>query len=29
MVECSEESYYEIDEPSDWVIVENLLKLKK
>jgi N-acylneuraminate cytidylyltransferase len=29
MVECSEESYYEIDEPSDWIIVENLLKLKK
>ena len=29
MVECSEESYHEIDEPSDWVIVENLLKLKK
>jgi len=27
MVECSEESYYEIDEPSDWIIVENLLKL--
>ena len=25
MVECSEESYYEIDEPSDWIIVENLL----
>lgn len=25
MVECSEESYYEIDEPSDWKIVENLL----
>ncbi len=29
MVECSEESYYEIDEPSDWIIVENLLKLTK
>lgn len=26
MVACSEESYYEIDEPSDWIIVENLLK---
>lgn len=25
IVECSEESYYEIDEPSDWAIVENLL----
>lgn len=21
-----EESYFEIDEPSDWIIVENLLK---
>lgn len=28
MVKCSEESYYEIDEPSDWIIVENLLKQK-
>lgn len=26
MVECSEETYYEIDEPSDWLIVEELLK---
>jgi CMP-N-acetylneuraminic acid synthetase len=26
MIECSEESYYEIDEPFDWIIVENLLK---
>jgi CMP-N-acetylneuraminic acid synthetase/mannose-6-phosphate isomerase-like protein (cupin superfamily) len=25
LVECSEESYYEIDEPSDWKIVEGLL----
>ncbi|ONI37594.1 acylneuraminate cytidylyltransferase [Candidatus Epulonipiscium fishelsonii] len=24
--EMSEESYFEIDEPSDWIIVENLLK---
>lgn len=28
MIECSEESYYEIDEPSDWLIVEELLKQK-
>ena len=25
-VEMQEESYYEIDEPSDWIIVENLMK---
>ena len=24
-----EETYYELDEPHDWVIVENLLKYKK
>jgi CMP-N-acetylneuraminic acid synthetase len=29
MVECSLESYYEIDEPFDWIIVENLLNNKK
>ncbi|MFW6242823.1 MAG: cytidylyltransferase domain-containing protein [bacterium] len=28
LVECSEETYYEIDEPIDWIIVENLLKNK-
>ncbi|CAK7063171.1 HAD hydrolase family protein [Tissierella sp.] len=28
-VEMSEDSYFEIDEPSDWIIVENLLKQKK
>lgn len=28
LVECSEETYFEIDEPSDWIIVENLLKNK-
>jgi len=28
IVECSEESFYEIDEPSDWIIVEHLLKLR-
>jgi len=27
--EMSEESYYEIDEPSDWAIIEGLLKKKK
>lgn len=26
LVECSEETYYEIDNPLDWMIVENLLK---
>lgn len=26
LVELNEETYFEIDEPSDWVIVENLLK---
>jgi len=25
MIECSEETYYEIDEPSDWSIIEKLL----
>ena len=24
-----EESYFEIDEPSDWVILESLLRLKQ
>ena len=28
MIECSEETYYEIDEPADWIIVENLLNLQ-
>lgn len=28
-VEMPEESYYEIDEPLDWIIVENLLKVRK
>lgn len=28
IVEMKEESYFEIDEPSDWLIVENLLKRK-
>lgn len=28
-VEMDEESYFEIDEPSDWIIVESLLKQKK
>ncbi len=27
-VEMCEESYFEIDEPSDWIIIENLLKEK-
>lgn len=27
--EMSEESYFEIDEPSDWIIVENLLKSRQ
>ena len=27
-VEMKEESYFEIDEPSDWVVVENLMKNK-
>ncbi|URZ16009.1 N-acylneuraminate cytidylyltransferase [Clostridium felsineum] len=27
-VEMPEESYYEIDEPLDWIIVENLLKIR-
>jgi N-acylneuraminate cytidylyltransferase len=29
VVEMSEDSYFEIDEPSDWTIVEGLLKQKK
>lgn len=29
IVEMAEDSYFEIDEPSDWIIVENLLKQKK
>ncbi|WMM24201.1 HAD hydrolase family protein [Tissierella sp. MB52-C2] len=29
VVEMSEDSYFEIDEPSDWIIVEGLLKQKK
>lgn len=29
VVEMDENSYFEIDEPSDWIIVENLLKEKK
>lgn len=29
MVEMDESSYYELDEPDDWIIVENLLKIKK
>lgn len=28
MVECSGESYYEIDELEDWIIVEEILKMK-
>jgi YrbI family 3-deoxy-D-manno-octulosonate 8-phosphate phosphatase len=28
-IECSPESYYEIDEPEDWMIVENLLLNRK
>jgi N-acylneuraminate cytidylyltransferase len=28
LIECSEESYYELDEPQDWNIIENLLRLK-
>jgi YrbI family 3-deoxy-D-manno-octulosonate 8-phosphate phosphatase len=28
-VEMNEDTYFEIDEPSDWIIVEELLKLKK
>jgi N-acylneuraminate cytidylyltransferase len=28
LVEMDEDSYFEIDEPSDWIIVENLLKRK-
>ncbi|URZ00940.1 N-acylneuraminate cytidylyltransferase [Clostridium felsineum] len=28
-VEMPQESYYEIDEPLDWIIVENLLKVRK
>ena len=27
LVECSEESYYEIDEPSDWMIIEKILEI--
>lgn len=29
VIEMTEDSYFEIDEPSDWIIVENLLKQKK
>lgn len=29
LIECSEESYYEIDEPSDWHIVEALLNARE
>lgn len=29
IVEMDADSYFEIDEPSDWIIVENLLKQKK
>ena len=29
MVEMQEDSYYEIDEPKDWEIVEHLLKLRE
>ena len=28
-VEMTEETYFEIDEPSDWIIIENLLKSRK
>ncbi|MFW5847977.1 MAG: acylneuraminate cytidylyltransferase family protein [bacterium] len=28
MIECGEETYYEIDEPMDWIIIESLLKNK-
>ncbi|MCM8711379.1 acylneuraminate cytidylyltransferase [Clostridium sp. SYSU_GA19001] len=29
LVEMNEDTYFEIDEPSDWIIIEELLKVKK
>jgi CMP-N-acetylneuraminic acid synthetase len=28
LIECPEETYYEIDEPSDWLVIESILNAK-
>lgn len=29
LIECSEESYYELDEPPDWTVIESLMRPKE